>query len=98
MVGVPLITAGVVMLVTPGPGWLVIIIGLAVLASEFAWAERALGTVRRMARRAAERALDPRRRRRNQILLAVTALLACVFAWLYIIEYGFTLPPLLGGG
>jgi hypothetical protein len=30
------------MLVTPGPGIVVILIGLAILATEWAWAERAL--------------------------------------------------------
>ena len=33
---------GVVLLPLPGPGWLVIFAGLAILASEFAWAERLL--------------------------------------------------------
>lgn len=35
-----LIVAGVVMLVTPGPGILSIVAGLAILAHEFNWAER----------------------------------------------------------
>ena len=34
--------AGVAMLALPGPGVVVIIVGLAILATEFAWAERAL--------------------------------------------------------
>jgi uncharacterized protein (TIGR02611 family) len=34
--------AGVAMLVTPGPAFVIIPIGLAMLALEFAWAERAL--------------------------------------------------------
>ena len=38
--GGALLGAGVVMMVTPGPGLLVIAAGLAVLATEFAWAER----------------------------------------------------------
>ena len=42
VVGVTLIVAGIVMLVVPGPGLLVIVAGLAVLATEFAWAERVL--------------------------------------------------------
>ena len=42
LVGVALIAAGLVMLVMPGPGLLVIIAGLAVLATEFAWAEAML--------------------------------------------------------
>jgi uncharacterized protein (TIGR02611 family) len=42
VVGFAVLIAGVVMMVTPGPGILVILAGLAILASEWAWAERAL--------------------------------------------------------
>lgn len=40
VVGGVLVVAGIVMLVTPGPGIVTIVLGLAVLAREFAWAER----------------------------------------------------------
>lgn len=40
--GIVVVGAGVAMLALPGPGILVIFIGLAILASEFAWAERTL--------------------------------------------------------
>ena len=40
--GGALLLGGVAMLVLPGPGLLVILAGLAVLAREFVWAERAL--------------------------------------------------------
>jgi uncharacterized protein (TIGR02611 family) len=39
-VGITLLVCGVVMLVTPGPGWLLIFTGLSVLALEFVWARR----------------------------------------------------------
>jgi len=42
-----LLVAGVFMLVLPGPGWLAIAGGLAILARDVAWAERALERVRR---------------------------------------------------
>ena len=42
VLGVAILGAGVTMLALPGPGVLVIVVGLAVLATEFAWAERAL--------------------------------------------------------
>ncbi len=42
LMGFTLLCAGVVMLVTPGPGWLTIALGLAVLAAEFVWARRLL--------------------------------------------------------
>jgi uncharacterized protein (TIGR02611 family) len=38
--GFTLLLAGVIMLVTPGPGMLVIFLGLGLLAAEFVWARR----------------------------------------------------------
>ncbi len=46
VVGVTTIVVGVVMLPLPGPGWLVIFIGLGALASEFAWARSLLDFAR----------------------------------------------------
>ncbi len=42
LVGFTVIAIGLAMLVLPGPGILVIVGGLAILAIEFAWAERYL--------------------------------------------------------
>lgn len=42
IIGFGFLGAGVAMLVLPGPGVLVIVIGLAILATEFSWAERTL--------------------------------------------------------
>jgi uncharacterized protein (TIGR02611 family) len=44
VLGFVVLGAGIAMLALPGPGLLVIILGLAILATEFAWAERALDT------------------------------------------------------
>lgn len=38
--GFTLLLVGAVMVFTPGPGWLVIFLGLTVLAAEFVWARR----------------------------------------------------------
>lgn len=46
VVGFGLLLAGIVMLVTPGPGWLTIAGGLAMLAGEFPWARRALDSIK----------------------------------------------------
>ena len=46
VVGVSLLLAGVAMLVLPGPGLLVIVGALAVLATEYAWAKRPLDAMR----------------------------------------------------
>jgi uncharacterized protein (TIGR02611 family) len=40
--GFTLLALGVVMLVTPGPGWITILLALGVLAAEFVWARRLL--------------------------------------------------------
>jgi uncharacterized protein (TIGR02611 family) len=42
VVGFTVLLAGIAMLVLPGPGLLVIVVGLTLLALEFAWAERML--------------------------------------------------------
>ena len=52
VVGVVLIVAGLIMLVVPGPGLLVIVAGLAVLATEFAWAEAMLDKAKEKAAQA----------------------------------------------
>lgn len=44
--GTLVILAGVVMLVVPGPGWLGIAAGLAILSKDVAWADRALHFIR----------------------------------------------------
>jgi uncharacterized protein (TIGR02611 family) len=54
--GFAVLIAGVVMIVTPGPGVLAIIAGLAILATEWAWAERALDMAKAKAGQAAQAA------------------------------------------
>lgn len=45
--GVVLVGVGLALLVLPGPGLLLVIAGLAVLATEYVWAQRALNYARR---------------------------------------------------
>ena len=49
--GFMLIALGTVMLVTPGPGWLSIAAGVALLAKDYEWARRALDRLRENGRR-----------------------------------------------
>jgi uncharacterized protein (TIGR02611 family) len=42
VIGFAIIVAGIVLIPLPGPGWLIVFAGLALLATEFAWAERLL--------------------------------------------------------
>jgi uncharacterized protein (TIGR02611 family) len=65
VVGVALVAGGVAMLVLPGPGLLVIVAGLAVLATEFTWAERMLDMTKERATQAKDIAQRSWRRRRG---------------------------------
>ncbi|HEV2089261.1 MAG TPA: TIGR02611 family protein [Cryptosporangiaceae bacterium] len=50
VVGTAILVVGIVMIPAPGPGWLVVLGGLAVLATEFAWARRLLRFTRHWVR------------------------------------------------
>ena len=62
--GVAMLAGGVAMLVLPGPGLAVILLGLAVLATEYGWAARLLAGLRRRASRAAKPLAGRMRRQR----------------------------------
>jgi hypothetical protein len=47
--GFALLGAGGAMVILPGPGWLTIAAGLAILAGEFLWARRALDRLKQAA-------------------------------------------------
>jgi uncharacterized protein (TIGR02611 family) len=70
---------GAVFLITPGPGWLVVFAGLGILASEFAWAERALIKTKMIALKAARKALPPGKKS-LLFLLIVLVLIGIVIA------------------
>ena len=65
VIGLVLVVGGLAMLVLPGPGILLVIAGLALLATEFVWAEYLLGKAKDQAGKAKEKAGDMLRRRRN---------------------------------
>lgn len=62
-IGFAVLAVGLVMLVTPGPGLLVIIAGLAILAHQFAWAATALDKAKGRAAQAKEAAMRRAARR-----------------------------------
>ncbi|MFG2000407.1 PGPGW domain-containing protein [Spirillospora sp. NPDC048911] len=91
-VGATVLIGGLVMMVAPGPGILGIIVGLAILATEFAWAQRALHHAKQAAEKAKEKALDPRKKRRNTILAVIGGLLTGAAVIAYLVVYSFHLP------
>ncbi|MFJ9606737.1 TIGR02611 family protein [Kitasatospora sp. NPDC101176] len=95
--GLAVVVLGVVMLPLPGPGWVVIFLGMGIWATEFGWARSVLRWTRRKVTEAAHRAMDPRVRRRNLTVTAVgLAVLAGAGGW-YLARYGLAL-PWSGGG
>ena len=81
--GATVTLAGLAMLVTPGPAFVVIPIGLAMLALEFAWAERLLDRALDQAEIASRKAAETTRTQRVLGAIAtVLAIAACVTAWL----------------
>jgi uncharacterized protein (TIGR02611 family) len=57
IVGVVLVLGGLVLLVLPGPGVVLLIAGLAVLATEYVWAQRMLNYAKRKATQAKDKVL-----------------------------------------
>lgn len=47
VVGLVVLAVGVIAIPYPGPGWAIVFVGLAILASEFPWARRALTATRK---------------------------------------------------
>ena len=90
--GVTVLVAGVAMLVLPGPGWAAIFVGFAILATEFAWAQRALTSAKQTASKAKEKALDPRVRRRNQLLAIGAGVVIAGAIVAYLQTFGLNLP------
>ena len=82
IVGATITLIGVAMLVTPGPAFVVIPIGLAMLALEFAWAERLLDRALDQAEIAQRKAAATTRTQRILGAVAGTlAIAAAVAAW-----------------
>ncbi|MFF3017583.1 TIGR02611 family protein [Streptomyces sp. NPDC057939] len=92
IVGLAVIGAGIAMLVLPGPGWVAIFAGLAIWATEFAWAHLVLRWTKRKVSEAAQKALDPKVRRRNIILTSVGLVIAGALIGFYLWKYGLVLP------
>jgi tellurite resistance protein TerC/cation:H+ antiporter len=67
--GFTLLVLGIIMIVTPGPGWLVIALALGVLAAEFVWARQLLEHMKEQGDRLREHGV----RLRNSILSRMLA-------------------------
>jgi len=87
IVGTAVLLAGVAMLALPGPGVLVIIVGLAILATEFAWAERLLDRTVERAADVATGILDDKRGRIGLAISGVSMIIAGIGVVIFFPEW-----------
>lgn len=91
VVGLTLVGLGIFFLLFPGPGWAVIIIGLIVLATEYAWAQRLLNPVQEFSSRIARLVVSQEyRTRRSNAILIVTIVVVSI-AYAYWAKWGATM-------
>ncbi|MET3963634.1 uncharacterized protein (TIGR02611 family) [Marmoricola sp. OAE513] len=88
IIGGVVLTGGLIMMVTPGPGLVGIAAGLAILATEWDWADRWLQTARRKLEEAIEGETEEETRKRKKralittIITVGTVLVVTVYVWL----------------
>ena len=89
IIGLAVVGAGLVMMVTPGPGIVGILVGLGILSTEWHWAERWMHAMKDKAQAAADRArdLDPAVRRRRLVLTVAGVLVIIGAVWAYVATY-----------
>jgi uncharacterized protein (TIGR02611 family) len=101
ILGVAVLAAGLAMLALPGPGVLVIILGLVILATEFAWAERMLDRTTVTAAGAASRVTDNNTGRVALALSGVAMIVggitvAILFGWLRVVGVSVAIAGVIG--
>jgi uncharacterized protein (TIGR02611 family) len=79
--GAIVLFAGIAMLVLPGPGLVVMAMGLTMLAMEFAWAEHALERALEQAEKASDAAKETSRAQRIAAGVATVLGVAAIAAW-----------------
>ncbi|MFD8815673.1 TIGR02611 family protein [Streptomyces sp. NPDC059627] len=91
-VGLAVVAVGIVLLPLPGPGWVVIFGGMAIWATEFVWAQLVLRWTKRKVTEAAQKALDPKVRRRNITLTTIGLVVVAAGVGTYLSRYGVVMP------
>lgn len=85
LVGGLITVLGAIALVGPGPGILIVLAGLGILASEFAWAARVMVHTRTYAQKAADQVGMPKW---AQLALIAAAAVISIFVILYLYKTG----------
>lgn len=91
VIGLTLVGLGLFFLLFPGPGWAVIIVGLIVLATEYAWAKRILHPVQQFSSRIAQLALSQEYRVTRSKFILVTTMIVVTLMYAYWARWGATM-------
>lgn len=86
VVGATILVVGLIMVPFPGPGWLVVLLGLAVLASEFEWAHGLLKYSQRTLRAWNEWLMPRPWWVKGLVLLLTIAAVAAIFWMLFLVS------------
>ena len=97
IVGIAVLAAGVAMLVLPGPGLIVMFFGLAILASEFAWAERMLDRTRDTAVKTAASLSNSRSGRAVLVVGGVSMIVTGIIAGTVFASWVMGIAAIVGG-
>ncbi|MEI6405452.1 MAG: PGPGW domain-containing protein [Actinomycetes bacterium] len=89
LMGLTLLGLGILFLVFPGPGWPILWIGLVVLATEFAWANRFLEPITRFQARVITVVSTRISRTLRKTILVTCALLVLCALYFYVRVWGF---------
>lgn len=98
IVGSFVLIAGIAMLALPGPGMVVIIVGLVILAQEFTWAERLLDIAVEKVAAANVRAQESKHGKRMLAASGLGLIVAGVVAIVVISKYWYVGVSLIGAG
>jgi uncharacterized protein (TIGR02611 family) len=91
VVGLTIVGLGIFFLLFPGPGWAVIIVGLIVLASEYAWAQRILNPVREFSSRIAQLVVSQDYRAKRSNIIVILTMVIVSIAYAYWSKWGATM-------
>lgn len=91
VVGLTIVGLGIFFLLFPGPGWAVIIIGLIVLATEYAWAQRILNPVKDFSSRLARLVISQEYRTKRSNVILVLTIVVVTIAYAYWAKWGATM-------
>jgi len=91
VVGLTIVALGIFFLLFPGPGWAVIILGLIILATEYAWAQRLLNPVKAFTSRLAQLVMSREYREKRMNIILVATMITITLAYAYWAKWGATM-------